>query len=396
MYTMSDGPNGDMEKRKVCLSRAIQTNDLDEMFKYRDLCGSDILLPKYPSYAKPQVQMPAIALALECVCSAEMNALAYNHLNDSNVITWLVTKCGVDPNAPFRINGKTRPFFETRGYTEPEEKEDANFHENHTPLSLLLSYYIKYRSLDEMKILNCMEQLMRCGADPSVASYIREDGVTSSLLMAALLNRYVWNRCTVDFFKYFLEHGAKFFVTDKAPLATYFKKNYIDEDDVLVLFNKFSMDGQITEKDILEPIMIRGVPRDAMYIWCTYEPRKEDVISAWKMNWFLSLGFNPQSGFDGIRDGLEDRLHVFKSHFHLHYDLRRKYDKLQKALRIAVENGRSYRMRNVHIAQLFERMHLPEELGNGIAAKSGVSNKSMSMAWKKVQEHNWRNASAQL
>ena len=56
------------DKRAASLSKAFQTNNLEKISKYKELCRNGTLLCKSLD-PQDQVKMPAIALVLETKCS---------------------------------------------------------------------------------------------------------------------------------------------------------------------------------------------------------------------------------------------------------------------------------------------------------------------------------------
>ena len=367
------------EANLVNLSHAIQTNDLEKILEYKALCRSDILL----LHSNNQVRMPAIALAIQTVCS-EVKPSDYNYPPDQKeVIKLLITQCGVDPNAPFRIYGETRPTSRPRGGSTDDpiqESTDPSYFEEYFPLSLLLSYCIKYLEVDGSVILRCMQQLIQLGGSLSAAYYV-VNNKKGSLLMAALqygLHGYMGR---VDFFRFFLENGATFSEMDEAPLAQYALNRYGDCIQVLDLFYKYYIKRQITHKQITDSYYYYGDEKhDAMYIWCRSEPLTE-LENLHAMNLFLAMGFDPQSGKDGIEDQLwEDRTAL------------ENIENLKASLELAIENRRKIedeRMGNVNVLQGLESNGLPVELQDSVFQfTKGVNAEShLARARRAFQRH---------
>ena len=156
------------------------------------------------------------------------------------MIDFLATLCSVNPNAPFQRHGQAKPLLTERSLTEELPEVGTDCVEEYTPLSLLLSYYITYRELDQNTIQNCMKLLIQLGARLSFASYyyysIDGDRKDCSLLMAAFQNRLIRDSDSVDFFKFLLEKKAMFSDEDEEPLANFLNNRDVLSVDVLALF----------------------------------------------------------------------------------------------------------------------------------------------------------------
>ena len=389
----TDSP-ANKEADLVNLSNAIQTNDLPKILEYKAFCRSDILLP----HSNNQVRMPAIALAIQTVCS-EVKSPYYNYANDNEVIKFLITQCDVDPNAPFKIYGETKPSWIVRRsftYTPTEEAVNPENFEEHIPLSLLLSYYINHGAVSELVILDCMQQLIQSGAKPSSKCYMidcvlaTQEGKKSSLLMASLQSRLKWTSSTVDFFRFFLENGATFSEDEKAPLAQYSTHKQRDREHVLDLFYKYYKKGQITKEQIFDPSMFGGDLHDAMYIWCRYAPSNSEDGHA--LDVFLAMGFDPQSGMKGIADSMDNVLgsgsNSYMSHSRDTYIA--EFNLLERSLRSAIRNREEVeakKMKNVNILQSLGKYDVPPEIQQTIFHKSGGSDGELAQAHNALSRH---------
>ena len=374
------------EKRNavISLSKAIQSINFDEIKKYEELCRRGTLLPLELEETRIQINMPAIALALHTLCSSikpkfcslVMWEEGYDFDNESLMIQFLIRDCGVDPNAPFRIYGKTKPCCPVRNpVVHVDRSEVPGYYETHTPLRLLLSYYINHREVDAFQILECMEQLIQLGANPSASPFYM-DGRKGSLLMAALQSRLTGENQRVDFFRFLLENGARFSPEDEAPLATFLNTQIVLSVDVLALFHKYHKKGQITRKQILDPILIDREPRDAMYIWCKHEPLDEHASKSREIGLLLAMGFRPQSGYDGISDGLSNAT-----------DAGNKFRNLMMYLNIAVRSM-DQRMSNVHILQGLGKNGMPTEIQENIFRQVRDSENELLQARNALERHN--------
>ena len=376
--TASQNANGAAE-----LSAAIPTNNQEQICEYMALCTKDTLLPKSFNPSQNQVKMPAIALVLETICS-KIKPSNYNTTDEQKMIDLLVLGYGVDPNASFQIHGQTKPLFEGRSFTAEVSNMDIDSVKIYTPLSLLLSYYIEYREVDQHTIRNCMEHLIQLGAKPSIASsYYYKDGnrTDCSLLMAALQNRFSRDTDQVDFFSFLLEKGATFSENDEAPLANFLNDRQVFSVEVLDLFYKYSrVKRQITPRQILASIPIDGQKRDAIYIWCNHPPPDGLVDVRRAMGLLLDLGFEAQSGFTGINDAIQAIYNVAK-YYYDHLQTINKYMDTRVLLWAANEQ-RSERMMDVLTAQLFDRHGLSKELNGHIHSFTRISEERQDRASK--------------
>ena len=373
------------------LAKAIQTNDLDTILRYKDLCDNQTGLP-----VSDQVKMPAIALALHSLCSDIKPYADYTKTNEQQLIPILVKECGVNPNALFRIYGETKPPCMTRTPSVPEETVAVpGYYEEHTPLSLLLSYYIEHGEIDEYKIRECMKQLFQLGADPCTTSFYiidKHNRKRCSLLMASLQSRLTRYNPRIDFFRFLLENGARFSSEDEAPLANYLHKNYVLSVQLLTLFLEYRNKRQITPNQILDPIFINGNRRDAMYIWCNSEPLDPFSDKSREVNLLLALGFDPVSGFAGIQDALQ-KLPVPSNNsdpfFTLHRRIMNKYESLRQSLETAVQR-RNERMKNVTVLQSLEANGLLQELQETVFMYTGGNPTSLAQAEHALEKHKAR------
>ena len=85
--------------------------------------------------------MPAIALALQTVCS-DIKPQVYEYTKDQEVIRFLVNDCGFDPNTSFKNIWRDQAFSYDQKLTldVPTERSVVpGYLEEQTPLSLLLT-----------------------------------------------------------------------------------------------------------------------------------------------------------------------------------------------------------------------------------------------------------------
>ena len=377
------------------LCNAIKTNDLHQIIADKDLCANKNLLP-----VSHNVTMPAIALAIQTLCNEQRN-----FGNEDDLIPTLIQECGVKPNDPFTIYGETKPSYTMRTLTVMPEPVTAvvspDYFEKHTPLSLLLSYYVKDPQIYASRIYRCMQQLIALGADPSIPFtyfFDKEKTQPGSLLMASLQSRLNRQYDDVDLFKFFLEHGARFDAMDQAPLAKYVYLHYNHTFDVLTLFLKYKTIGQITQTQITDPILYKGNERDAMYIWCNQQPqrpyrpqRMQDVLRL-----FLELGFNPNFGLDGIHTGRVQRLSDvagWTAYATYNQTVRQEIADAFNTLEIAlmhVIQVRERRMMSVEMLRTLQYKGLPVDIQESISRKAGEHENSIKRARMALEKHDSR------